>query len=77
MHAMLEEHFGFDDFTILIDTDPSSEQPTGANIKVNSSNNTSSSSSSSGVDSLVTSIPCSSSGVVVVPLLHVRCINWI
>jgi hypothetical protein len=46
---MLEEHFGFDDFTILIDTDPSSEQPTGANIKVSSSSNTSSS-SSSGVD---------------------------
>jgi hypothetical protein len=34
MHAMLSEHFGFDEFTILIDTDPSSEQPTGANIKV-------------------------------------------
>lgn len=36
MHAMLSEHFGFDDFTILIDTDPNSEQPTGANIKVGS-----------------------------------------
>lgn len=34
MHAMLSEHFGFDDFTILIDTDPNSEQPTGINIKV-------------------------------------------
>lgn len=33
MHSMLTDHFGFDDFTILIDTDPSSEQPTGANIK--------------------------------------------
>jgi hypothetical protein len=34
MHSMLSDHFGFDDFTILIDTDPGSEQPTGANIKV-------------------------------------------
>jgi hypothetical protein len=31
---MLADHFGFEEFTILIDTDPSSEQPTGANIKV-------------------------------------------
>lgn len=34
MHSMLSDHFGFEEFTILIDTDPSSEQPTGANIKV-------------------------------------------
>lgn len=33
MHEMLQTHFGFEDFTILIDTDPNSEQPTGANIK--------------------------------------------
>lgn len=34
MHSMLSDHFGFEEFTVLIDTDPSSEQPTGANIKV-------------------------------------------
>jgi hypothetical protein len=36
MYNMLTTHFGFaaEDITKLIDTDPSSEQPTGANIKV-------------------------------------------
>jgi hypothetical protein len=36
MHTMLTTHFGFspENITKLIDTDPSSEQPTGANIKV-------------------------------------------
>lgn len=34
MHKMLADHFGFEEFTILVDTDPSGEQPTGANIKV-------------------------------------------
>lgn len=35
MHTMLTTHFGFspENITKLIDTDPSSEQPTGANIK--------------------------------------------
>jgi hypothetical protein len=38
MHTMLTTHFGFspEDITKLIDTDPSSVQPTGANIKVTS-----------------------------------------
>lgn len=34
MHELLSTHYGFQDFTILLDTDPSGVQPTGANIKV-------------------------------------------
>lgn len=40
MYSMLTTHFGFapENITKLIDTDPSGEQPTGANIKVNTVN---------------------------------------
>lgn len=35
MRALLVEHFGFDpaDITLMLDTDPSTTSPTGANIK--------------------------------------------
>lgn len=39
MHELLSTHYSFDDVTIMLDTDPSGVQPTGANIKVPTSNN--------------------------------------